>query len=67
MLDIRASGCPAPDFAARLLEERRIAVMPGDSFGRAAEGHLRIALTRPEAELTAAIREIVALTEEMAG
>ncbi|TFL17050.1 pyridoxal phosphate-dependent aminotransferase [Jannaschia formosa] len=66
MLDIRAAGLPAPAFAERLLDERRIAVMPGDSFGRAAEGHLRIALTRPEADLTAAIREIAAMVEERA-
>ncbi|PWJ20463.1 pyridoxal phosphate-dependent aminotransferase [Jannaschia seohaensis] len=64
MLDIRASVLDAPAFAARLLDEKRIAAMPGDSFGRAAEGHLRIALTRPEAELTAAIAQIANLVEE---
>ncbi|MFW2587563.1 pyridoxal phosphate-dependent aminotransferase [Sagittula sp. SSi028] len=45
MIDIRATGLSGEAFAYRLLEEHRIAVMPGESFGSAAAGHLRIALT----------------------
>src|SRR6056297_1227446 len=33
MLDIRATGLSSEEFADRLLEERQIAVMPGESFG----------------------------------
>ena len=51
MLDIRETGLSGGEFAARLLDAERIAVMPGESFGHAAAGHLRIALTVPEAEL----------------
>ncbi len=58
MLDIRETGLSGDEFATRLLEAERIAVMPGESFGQAASGHLRIALTVPEAELRDAFGRI---------
>ncbi|MEM8789560.1 MAG: pyridoxal phosphate-dependent aminotransferase [Pseudomonadota bacterium] len=58
MLDIRGTGRSGIDFAQDLLDTHGIAVMPGESFGAAAAGHLRIALTRPRAELTAALRTL---------
>ena len=45
MLDIRATGLSGEDFANRLLDAHKIAVMPGESFGTAAAGHVRIAMT----------------------
>ena len=45
MLDIRATGLSGESFAEQLLEAHRIAVMPGESFGAAAAGHLRVAMT----------------------
>lgn len=45
MLDIRATGLSGEDFAHRLLDEEDIAVMPGESFGRSAAGHIRVAMT----------------------
>ena len=58
MLDIRETGLSGDEFATRLLEAERIAVMPGESFGQAASGHLRIALTVPEAKLRDALGRI---------
>ena len=58
MLDIRPTGLSGTDFAARLLGAERIAVMPGESFGTAAAGHVRVALTVPEAALRAALGRI---------
>jgi arginine:pyruvate transaminase len=55
MLDIRATGLSGEGFAERLLEETGVAVMPGESFGRAAAGHLRAALTLPDALFDEAI------------
>lgn len=66
LLDIRATGLSGSAFAERLLEETRIAAMPGESFGRAAAGHLRVALVKPEAELSAAIATIRAFAERLA-
>jgi arginine:pyruvate transaminase len=45
MLDLGGSGLDGEAFAWSLLEAERVAVMPGSSFGRAAAGHVRVALT----------------------
>jgi len=42
MLDIRATGLGGEAFAEALLAEEHIAVMPGESFGSAAAGHVRV-------------------------
>ena len=55
MLDIRATGMSGEDFAGALLEQKLIAVMPGESFGRCAAGHVRIAMTIPDDEFEAAL------------
>jgi aspartate/methionine/tyrosine aminotransferase len=60
MLDIRETGLSGNEFATRLLDAERIAVMPGESFGNAAAGHLRVALTVPEADLRDALGRIAA-------
>jgi arginine:pyruvate transaminase len=48
MLDIRAIEPDSEKFAWALLDAESVAVMPGASFGHAAEGHVRIALTQPD-------------------
>ncbi|MEM1276019.1 MAG: pyridoxal phosphate-dependent aminotransferase [Pseudomonadota bacterium] len=58
MLDIRESGLSGDAFATRLLAEERICVMPGESFGQASAGHLRIALTVAEDLLTDSLTRI---------
>lgn len=45
MLDIRATGLDGEGFAHALLDAHNIAVMPGESFGQAATGHVRVAMT----------------------
>ncbi|MEM6307282.1 MAG: aminotransferase class I/II-fold pyridoxal phosphate-dependent enzyme [Pseudomonadota bacterium] len=45
MLDIRATGVSGTEFANALLDVHHIAVMPGESFGQAAAGHVRVAMT----------------------
>jgi aminotransferase len=39
--DIRSTGLASRDFALRLLEEERVAVVPGGAFGASGEGHVR--------------------------
>ncbi|MEM7176768.1 MAG: pyridoxal phosphate-dependent aminotransferase [Pseudomonadota bacterium] len=65
MLDIRETGLTGDDFANRLLDAELIGVMPGESFGKATAGHLRIALTVPEAELTDALARIARFAAKM--
>lgn len=66
MLDVRGTGLSGDGFAARLLEEERVAVMPGESFGRAAAGHVRVALTLPDEAFAQAIDRLVACAERIA-
>lgn len=66
MLDIRATGLSGEDFADRLLDEERIAVMPGESFGAAAAGHLRVALTIPDDALEAAVARLLGFAAHLA-
>jgi arginine:pyruvate transaminase len=63
MLDIRATGLSGTDFAERLLQDEAIAVMPGESFGQAAAGHVRLALTVTDDTLETALARIVAFAE----
>jgi len=60
MLDIRATGLSGNAFAERLLEEERIAVMPGESFGAPAAGHLRVAMTIPDDDFAEAMARLAA-------
>jgi arginine:pyruvate transaminase len=48
MLDVRATGMSGQAFGEALLAEEDVAIMPGESFGAAAAGHIRVALTLPD-------------------
>ncbi|NNK16674.1 MAG: aminotransferase class I/II-fold pyridoxal phosphate-dependent enzyme [Sulfitobacter sp.] len=63
MLDVRSTGMTGEDFAYALLEEHHIAVMPGESFGKAAAGHLRVAMTIADDEFEKALRTLCAFAE----
>jgi arginine:pyruvate transaminase len=62
LLDVRGTGLGAADFASRLLDSERVAVLPCDGFGASAAGHLRIALSAPEARLRDAAGRILRFT-----
>jgi len=67
MLDIRATGLSGEDFALALLDAEKIAVMPGESFGRAAAGHIRVAMTVEDTLFEDALRRLVAFAAGLAG
>ncbi len=56
--------CPVPDgspsaaFAKRLLEEAGVVATPGVGLGPSGEGFIRMALTRPEAEIRQALERL---------
>ena len=66
MLDIRATGLSGAAFAEALLEAEGIAVMPGESFGAAASGQVRVALTVPDAMLADALARLAAFADARA-
>ncbi|MFD1194287.1 pyridoxal phosphate-dependent aminotransferase [Seohaeicola saemankumensis] len=66
MLDIRATGMTGEDFALALLETHGIAVMPGESFGAAAAGHLRVAMTVADEVFVGALARLLEFAAEQA-
>ncbi len=64
MLDIRDTGRSGTAFAQALFDQHRVAAMPGESFGAACAGHLRVALTRPADELVTAMETLVRFAKE---
>jgi len=66
LLDVRGTGLGAAAFARLLLEREAVAVLPCDGFGPSAEGHLRIALSAPDALLAEASRRIVGFARALA-
>lgn len=65
MLDLRKTGLSGEEFALRLLDERHIAVMPGESFGQAAAGHIRVALTIDDDAFAIAFREVCKFAQDL--
>ncbi len=66
MLDIRATGLSGEAFAEALLDEELIAVMPGESFGQAAAGHIRVAMTVADEAFTDALKRLVRFAQNHA-
>ena len=58
MLDIRATGLTGDAFANALLDAHHIAVMPGESFGQAAAGHVRVAMTIEDQKFATALKTL---------
>lgn len=65
MLDIRSTGLSGEEFVHRLLDERDIAVMPGESFGQAAAGHIRVAMTVDDQTFEQAISTLREFAESL--
>ncbi len=58
MLDVRSVAKSGQDFAWALLDAEKMAVLPGESFGRAAAGHIRISLCQTDELLEEAARRL---------
>jgi arginine:pyruvate transaminase len=65
MVDVRKTGLTGDDFARRLLAEEAVVTMPGESFGEGGSGHLRVALTVDETQITEASKRIRRLAERI--
>jgi arginine:pyruvate transaminase len=66
LLDIRATGLGAREFAERLLDGEGVAVIACDGFGASGAGHLRIALSAADARLAEAGERIVRFSAGLA-
>jgi len=56
--DMRQYGMNAKDMALYLLNEARIATVPGDAFGEAGEGHIRIAFSTTYEEIESGMQRM---------
>jgi len=63
-INIEKTGMGSEEFAYSLLDEKHIAVVPGNAFNKAGEGYIRIACTLPEEKLVLAARKIVEFVNE---
>ncbi len=63
MLDVRSTGMSGEGFANALLDAEQIAVMPGESFGAAAAGHIRVAMTVEDTRFEQALRALCTFAE----
>jgi arginine:pyruvate transaminase len=63
LIDVRATGLSGQDFAMALLEATDVAVMPGESFGQALSGWLRLSLTQPDDRVAEAARRIAGFVQ----
>ncbi|PJI91630.1 arginine:pyruvate transaminase [Yoonia maricola] len=66
MLDLRATWMSGEAFANALLDAEHIAVMPGESFGKAAAGHVRVAMTIADNQYVDAIGRLIAFASARA-
>lgn len=65
MLDVSPTGMSGEAFADALLDTHHIAVMPGESFGAAAAGHIRVAMTIEDRAFQAALATLCAFAQEL--
>ncbi|MGB8314703.1 MAG: aminotransferase class I/II-fold pyridoxal phosphate-dependent enzyme, partial [Aestuariivirga sp.] len=65
MVDVRKTGLSGEDFARRLLAEENVVTMPGESFGAGGAGHVRVALTVDETQITEACKRMARLAARL--
>jgi len=64
--NIRRTGLTAKEFATRLLNEKRVAVVPGTAFGGQGEGYVRCAYAASLADIETAMTRIAEFLREIA-
>ena len=65
MLDVRGTGLSSQDYAFGLLRSKGVSLLPADTFGDSAKGHVRLALGAPDEVLNDAADRIAAYTAEV--
>ncbi|MFI3170544.1 MAG: aminotransferase class I/II-fold pyridoxal phosphate-dependent enzyme [Faecalibacterium sp.] len=55
---IQSTGLTSQEFCTRLLQEKEVAVVPGDAFGASGEGYIRISYAYSVEHLTEALKRI---------
>ena len=64
-INVQKTGLSSEAFAYGLLEQKHIAVVPGNAFNNAGEGYIRIACTLSTEKLVAAAKQIVEYADSL--
>ena len=64
-VNIKETGLSSEDFARRLIEEPQVCVVPGNGFGEAGEGFVRLSYATSEANIQEGLRRIAAFMENL--
>ncbi len=62
---IKSTGLSSEDFAAGLLKEQKVAVVPGNVFGECGEGYLRCSYATSREDISEALSRIGAFTDSI--
>lgn len=65
-VDIRATRMDADEFSRRLLEDERVAVVPGEAFGKEGAGFVRLSYAGDASELREGVRRLRRFAESHA-
>jgi aminotransferase len=55
---LKSTGLSSDDFCSKLLYEQKVAVVPGNAFGKSGEGYVRVSYAYSLKHLTEAIHRI---------
>ncbi len=58
LVDITSTGFDSRTFTLRLLKEQKVAVAPGNTFGRISSRHIRISIASPEEKIRQGLHRI---------
>ncbi|MGI6031520.1 MAG: aminotransferase class I/II-fold pyridoxal phosphate-dependent enzyme [Eubacteriales bacterium] len=64
---IRSTGLSSEEFCERLLQEKKVAVVPGNAFGDCGEGHVRISYAYSMEHLKEAVKRMRAFIKDLKG
>ena len=64
LVDISAAAMDSRDFAVRLLEEKRVAVAPGSTFGKLSAGAVRVSVASRDEDVREGVERICDFIDE---
>jgi aspartate aminotransferase/aminotransferase len=65
LIDISESGLGSHEFAVKLLEEKRVAVAPGNTFGKMCADHVRVSIASSDDNIRTGITSICEMIHEL--
>ena len=66
-VNIKQTGLSSEEFAIRLIKEAKVAVIPGDGFGEAGEGYVRLSYVISEDDIKQALIRIDSFVKQLDG